>query len=91
MTSSIRQRPVKVITVRGGIRAAVWQHDVERNGRRRPRFSITVSKRFYDKGAGQYRESGSFFPDDIPRLRLALDKAFEYAMLRDGDSDTSAT
>jgi len=45
--------------------------------------SITLNKRYQDQDSGDWKDSSSFFPDDLPRLRLLLDKAYEHLVLRD--------
>ena len=49
-----------------------------------------MNKRYRDQETGDWRDSNSFFPDDLPRLRLLLDKAYEFLMLREGSSDREA-
>ena len=49
--------------------------------------SITLNKRYRDQQSDEWKDSSSFFPDDLPRLRLLLDKAYEHIRLREGSSD----
>ncbi len=62
---------------------AIWEKEETRNGRPVTLHTITLNKRYHDKGTNEWKDSSSFFPDDLPRLRLLLDKAYEHILLRD--------
>jgi hypothetical protein len=63
----------------GGIGVAVWVNNVDTdNGPRKIR-SITISPRRYrDPETGDWRDSPSFRPGDLPALIFALQKAQEF-------------
>ena len=86
MSQQTPQRPVETIRIRGGIEVAIWENQVERDGRVTTRHSVTHKKRYYDQQSGEFRDSSTLFPEDLPRLGLGLRKAFEYIMLK-GDHD----
>ncbi len=86
MSEQAAQRPVKEFRA-GCIRAAIWRNESDRDGRTVVRHSVTLNKRYRDSNTGEWADSKSFFPDDLPRLRLLLDKAYEHIVLREGDSD----
>lgn len=64
----------------GGIGVAVWNNTVEfEGGLRRQIRSITISPRRYrDPETGDWRDSPSFRPGDLPALIFALQKTLEY-------------
>jgi hypothetical protein len=64
----------------GGIGVAVWLNTIETDeGLRRQIRSITISPRRYrDPDSGQWRDSPSFRPGDLPALIFALQKAQEF-------------
>jgi len=82
MSESPTNRPVKEFRARG-LRLAIWQNEVGRDGGTVLRHSVTINKRYLDPQDGKWKDSTSFFADDLPRLRLLLDKAYEYILLRD--------
>jgi hypothetical protein len=56
----------------------VWLNTVENENGRRQLRSITVAPRRYRDRSGEWKDSGSFRPSDIPILLVALQKAMEY-------------
>jgi len=75
-------RPVQEFRVRN-LSLAIWQNEGTRDGRLVTLHSITLNKRYQDQQTGEWKDSSSFFPDDLPRLRLLLDKAYESILLKD--------
>ena len=86
MFTSPANRPIKEFRVRN-LSLAIWQNEGTRDGRPVTLHSITLNKRYRDQETGEWKDSSSFFPDDLPRLRLLLDKAYEHILLREGSSD----
>ena len=66
----------------GGIGVAVWLNSVDNDdGTTRKVRSITLSPRRYrDRQSGDWRDSSSYFPGDLPALMFALRKALEYVI-----------
>lgn len=86
MSTSPANQPVKEFRARN-ISLAIWQNEGIRHGQPVTLHSVTLNKRYYDKETDEWKDSSSFFPDDLPRLRLLLDKAYEHLLLRDRDKD----
>lgn len=62
----------------GGISVAIWLNTLQTdNGPRKIR-SISISPRRYRDAEGQWRDSSSLRPSDLPALLFALQKAQEY-------------
>ena len=40
--------------------------------------SVTFQKRYKDRQMGEWKTSNTLFPDDIPKMVLVLNKAYEY-------------
>lgn len=78
----------------GGIGVAIWLNDIGTDGGQRQIRSITISPRRYrDPQTGEWRDSSSFRPGDLPALIFALQKAQEYVYTsplpdHDGDQDS---
>ena len=86
MSISSTNRPVKEFRVRN-LSLAIWQNQGNRDGRPVTLHSVTLNKRYRDPNTDEWKDSSSYFPDDLPRLRLLLDKAYEHILLRDHDTD----
>lgn len=59
---------------------------VKRNGKTVTRYSVSIQKQFRNKN-GDYEKTDCYFRDDLPKLRLVTDKAFEFIAL--GNSETA--
>ena len=66
----------------GGISASVWSNDVEKDGRTTVRHSISIQKRYRDEN-GNWQTAKSWFPEELGRLRLVIEKCMEYCMLQE--------
>ena len=63
----------------GGISVVVWRNEVKTDGGSRTMRSISVSPRRYrDSETGEWKDSPSYRPSDIPALVFGLQKALEY-------------
>ena len=87
-TSGQHQQPVKEFRA-GAISAAVWRNEIERNGRTITQHSVQLQKRYRDPESGEWRDSSSLFPNDLPKAQLLLAKAFEYICLKQGEEDNA--
>ena len=78
MTDETRQ-PEKEFRC-GGISASIWRNDVEKDGRVVVRRSVRIEKRYRDP-SGEWKTAKSWFPEELSKLRLVVDKAIEYCLL----------
>ena len=63
----------------GGISIAVWLNTVQTPEGRRTIRSVTISPRRYrDSQTGEWKDSGSFRPSDLPALNFGIQQALEY-------------
>ena len=76
--------PVKEFRA-GTIRAAIWENEREAEGRQIKRHSVRIDKRYLDRRTGEWRASDYFFADDLPRLRLVVEQAFEFITLHESE------
>ena len=72
-------KPIKDFRA-GNIQAGIWRNEVEKDGQTVVRHCVHVQKRFR-KDDGSYENTDYFFPDDLPRLALVAQKAYEYIIL----------
>lgn len=71
--------PEKKIGPIGTISVAVWLNTIETDDGPRKVRSITISPRRYrDKNSGDWKDTSSYRPGDLPALIFALTKAQEY-------------
>jgi hypothetical protein len=88
MTQRTSQRPVKEFRA-GPVKVAIWQNEAEQDGRPVIRHSIRIGKRYFDRQQNAWQDSDYFFVNDLPRLRLLVEKAFEFIALKESDPDSS--
>lgn len=63
----------------GGVGVAIWRNRVETDNGPREMRSLTIApRRYQDRKTGEWRDSGSYRPQDLPALIFALQKALEY-------------
>ena len=83
------QAPIKEFRA-GGTRAAIWREEGEDQGRTVVRHTVKIQKRYFDKNSNEWRTTEYFFPNDLPRLCLVAEKAFEYIALRESEEELPA-
>ena len=91
MTSSTPQPPEKEFRA-GAVSAAIWRNETEQDGRTVVQHSVRTNKRYRDPQTGEWRDSDYYFANDLPRLKLVVDKAYEYIVLKEhgnGDDDNA--
>jgi hypothetical protein len=76
MSKPETKKPTKEFRV-GGIKAAIWEDKEEKDGQVIFRHSIRIQKRFKPKD-GEFTDTNYFFPEELPKLRLVIDKTFEF-------------
>ena len=64
----------------GGIQASVWRKEVDKDGQTVVRHSVRIQKQ-YRKEDGDYETTEYYFRDDLPKLVLVAQKAFEFIAL----------
>ena len=76
--------PVKEFRA-GTVRAAVWRNEDKVGDRTVIRHSVRIEKRFHDKKKDEWRTSDYLFANDLPRLCLVAERAFEYITLHESE------
>ena len=67
----------------GAVTATIWQNQGRgRNGEIIGYRTVSLQKRYTDKN-GTWQSSNSFRLNDLPKAALVLQKAYEFAVLRD--------
>ncbi len=88
MAERTPQRPFKEFRA-GGIKVAIWKNEVEQNGQHLVRHSVRIGKRYFSRQQNAWLDSDCFFVSDLPRLRLLLERAFEFVVLTESDPDSA--
>ncbi|MCX6801008.1 MAG: hypothetical protein NTZ73_02375 [Candidatus Diapherotrites archaeon] len=70
-------KPVKKLKI-GTIDVAVWENESKKGDK----FFTTTIERSYKKGE-EWKKTNSFRMNDLPKAILALQKAFEFASLKE--------
>jgi hypothetical protein len=61
----------------GAITATIWKNSLNKDGTEASFNSITLERSYKDK-SGNWQTTSSFRINDLPRLTLLLNKAYEY-------------
>jgi len=70
------EKPLHTIRA-GGVKATVWQN----RGEDGQAFLTTLIVRSYRDGNGDWKETNTFMPHQLPQLELAARKAYEFTQL----------
>jgi len=81
-TAPLPKLPVKEFTAARGIKAAIWRHDVEQDGRTFARYSVRLQKSYRDK-SGAWQTTQYYDREDLPHIVLVTNKAFEFISLKE--------
>jgi hypothetical protein len=81
MSQQDKSKPVKDYRS-GSIQASIWRNEEDKDGQTVVRHSVRIQKQFRNDD-GDYQETNYYFRDDIPRLILVAQKAFEYIALNE--------
>lgn len=88
------RQPEEEIRVGGTITTSIWRHETQRGDRTVVNYNVQLQKRYFDKADQTWKTSTTFFPDELPRAQLALQRAYEYIMIQSnndaGDSASAA-
>ena len=74
----------------GAVSSALWENEIEVNGKTVTILKATVQRRYKDKD-GNWQSSGSFSRNEIPLAIYCLQKAFETMIEeRSGEQESEA-
>lgn len=75
----------------GSVWAAVWTNEVEIDGRRTTRTSVSFERRYQDSSRNkEWKSSKVFFARDLGNLKLLVEKAQEFMVLGEGANTSEA-
>jgi hypothetical protein len=70
----------------GNCEAAIFENEITRNGNTVNVKKVAIQKRYKTQDA-EWKSTHSLDMNDIPKMVLALSKAYEYLAMRDDKSD----
>ena len=76
-------QPVKKFKA-GAVEAAVWLNEKKSGEKVTNVESVTIARRYMDK-AGQWQSTSSFSMNELPKVFLVANKAFEFLAISDGN------
>jgi hypothetical protein len=79
-------KPIAIFRA-GCCQASVWVEEAGKD--KRPKYSITVQKRYRDEH-GKWQTTLRFFRDELPLLVLVTQKAYEYVALQSKEAEEAA-
>lgn len=79
------KKPEKVFST-GAVQAAVWKNDAVKDGKKTEFRTVNLQRRYADKN-GEWKSTSTLRINDLPKAALALNKAFEYLVLKGQDSE----
>jgi len=84
----VRNTPEKKFST-GAVTATVWQNSGKgRNGEITAYRTVSLQRSYKDKN-GVWQHANSLRVNDLPRASLVLQKAFEYLVIREKDTNAS--
>lgn len=80
------KKPEKVFST-GAINVAVWKNDgVSKDGNKTEFRTVNIQRRYADK-SGEWKSTSTLRINDLPKAALALNKAFEYLVMKGQDTE----
>ena len=73
----------------GAINLAIWENKAQTANGERTFYSVTFDRRYKDNKTDEWKSTNSLRENDIPKLKMLLDKAYEYINLKDDVSSSS--
>ena len=90
-TPSIGNPPEKKFRA-GAISATIWQNEGQnREGEKVAYRTISLERGYKDKKTGEWKSTNSYRINDLPRAALVLEKAYEYLVMKERDSNAAPT
>ena len=80
--SQQNNQPIKKFRI-NNISAAVFVNEVTKKDKEKhSRFSVQIQKQF-QRDDGSWQLTNTFFPEDLPKLRLLTEKSYEFIALQE--------
>jgi hypothetical protein len=80
-----KNRPEKVFST-GAVSVSVWKNEAVKDGNKSEFRTVSIQRRYADK-SGEWKSTSTLRVNDLPKAALALNKAFEYLVLKGQDAE----
>lgn len=80
-----KNKPEKVFST-GAVQVSVWKNEATKDGSKSEFRTVNIQRRYADK-TGEWKSTSTLRINDLPKAALALNKAFEYLVMKGQDSD----
>ena len=80
-----KNRPEKVFST-GAVNVSVWKNEAVKDGSKSEFRTVSIQRRYTDKN-GEWKSTSTLRVNDLPKAALALNKAFEYLVLKGQDAE----
>ena len=84
MTERNNDRPAKEFRSRN-LKVAIWERQTEQDGQTVVQHSLSTQKRYRDRQSGEWKDSGTLFPEDALRLARLLERAYDWIEVREAE------
>lgn len=74
----------------GGVKAAIFTNEHEKDGESFTKKSISVQRVYRDK-EGTFKTTNNLYVNDLPKAILVLQKAFDYLTIKHEPEDVSTS
>jgi hypothetical protein len=75
--SEAKEKPIRKFRA-GTIQASIWARQTDKG----QSLSVSIVKSYKDEKTGNWKETTTFFPDDLPKLAMLARNCFEYITLQ---------
>ena len=77
-----KTKPVKAFrSTTGSIELSIWKNESCKDGQTVIRHSVKVEKQY--KNGEEWQKTDYFFPDELPKLKSLLQKAYDFIMVKE--------
>ena len=84
------QAPIKEFRAGSTLSVAIWRNETQENGKTIVKYSMKFQKRYCDD-EGNWKNSDYYFPDELPKVAMLANKAFEFIYLKNGKNEADAS
>ncbi len=82
----LKNRPEKTFST-GAIQVAIWRNEgTSKDGAKTDFRTVNIQRRYADKN-GEWKSTSTLRVNDLPKAALALNKAFEFLVMKGQDSE----
>ena len=74
----------------GSVSAAVWENSIQTANGPRSAERVTVERRYKDNATGEWKSTNGFTANDLPRVIMSLQKAYEFIAFKKSDENSES-